>query len=101
MIFPAFNDAKNDRELRGSPISVYLYLLDELSPVDWRDLPQLSLCVKLGYSERTVRDALDVLVSHGYLERDEDVAAHAGVARRFRLVYSRAPRQRAAAFPSP
>lgn len=90
MIFPAFNDAKDDRALRGSPISVYLHLAGTLSPVQWREVPQLSLSVELDYSERTIRDALDLLVRRGYLERDEETAAHAGVARRFRLVYSRA-----------
>lgn len=88
-MIPAFNDAKDDHELRGSPLTVYLHLLDELSPVQWRQLKQVALASRLGYSERTIRDALDVLAARGYLERDEDTPAHAGTSRRFRLVYSR------------
>ena len=69
------------------------HLKDELSPVQWREVKQVALCARLGYSERTIRDALDVLAvlaERGYLERDDDeTPAHAGSSRRFRLVYSR------------
>jgi DNA-binding IclR family transcriptional regulator len=88
-MIPAFADAKDDRELRGSPLTVYLHLLDELSPVQWREVKQVALCHRLGYSERTIRDALDLLAERNYLERDADTPANAGTARRFRLVYSR------------
>lgn len=88
-MIPAYADAKDDRALRGSPLTVYLHLLDELSPVHWREVKQVALVPRLGYSERTIRDALDVLTTRGYLERDEETPAHAGASRRFRLVYSR------------
>ena len=66
------------------------HLRDELSPVQWREVKQVALCARLAYSERTIRDALEVLAERGYLERDDDeTPAHAGSSRRFRLVYSR------------
>jgi DNA-binding IclR family transcriptional regulator len=88
-MIPAFDDAKHDRELRGSPLSIYLHLLDELSPVQWREVKQLALCALLGYSESTAHRALELLTSRGYLERDESAAVKAGAATRYRLVYSR------------
>jgi DNA-binding IclR family transcriptional regulator len=87
-MIPAFQDAKDDRSLRGSPMTVYLHLLDVLDPMQWREVKQLALCSRLGLGERTVRDALDVLVAGGYVERQP---VRPSAPRMYRLVYSRVP----------
>ena len=87
-MIPAFNDARNDRALRGSPMTVYLHLLDVLHPVEWREVKQLALCVRLGLGERTIRDALDVLTALGYIERQP---LRPSAPRMYRLAYERVP----------
>lgn len=86
--FPAYQDAKDDRSLRGNPLVVYLHLLDELSPVEWIEVKQFALCVRLGISARGMRYALNLLVSRGYIERKR---VRAGAVRLYRLVYNRVP----------
>ena len=66
-LIPAFLSAKADRALRRAPIIVYLDLLDRLTVGHFKALPQLALCARLGYSERTVRGALRLLTERGYL----------------------------------
>lgn len=87
-MIPAFNDAKDDRSLRGSPMTVYLHLLDVLHPMEWREVKLLALSFRLELSERTLRDALDTLVAGCYLERQP---VQPSTPRLYRLVYSRMP----------
>ena len=68
-MIPSYHAAKRDRALRGAPITIYLELLDTLTVEHFLPLKQLSLCVELGYSERTVRNVLWTLTKRGYLER--------------------------------
>ena len=85
---PAFQDAKEDRDLRGSPMTVYLHLLDVLHPMEWRELKQLALCQELKLSESTVIRALNTLAANGYIERETGIVA-TNRARRWRLIYAR------------
>lgn len=87
-MIPAYQDAKDDRLLRGNTLVVYLHLLDQLSPVEWIEVKQFALCVRLGISERGMRDALNLLATRGYLERQR---VQAGSVRLYRLVYKRMP----------
>lgn len=93
-MIPAYRDAKCDRALRGAPLTVYLDLLDTLTVEHYRPLPQLALCVRLGYSERTVRWALRLLTRGGYLRRR---AGRSNGPREYRLVYERTPMATASA----
>lgn len=88
MTVPAFNDAKRDQALRGSPMMVYLDLLDMLHPIEWRPVKQLALADRVGLSLATVERAIAVLVAQGYLERGPVTP---GSPRSYRLVYSRMP----------
>jgi DNA-binding MarR family transcriptional regulator len=67
VLTPAFLNAKVDHSLRGAPIIVYLGVLDRLTVGRFTALPQLALCKRLKYSERTVRGALRRLIERGYL----------------------------------
>jgi DNA-binding GntR family transcriptional regulator len=87
-MIPAFQDAKNDRDLRGAPMTVYLHLLDMLHPMEWREVKQLALGSELGVSDRHLRRALDTLTARGYLERQP---IQPSSPRLYRLVYSRIP----------
>lgn len=91
MSIPRETDAKHDHALRGTPLTVYHYLVDALHPTEWREVKQLSVCSQLRLSERTVRVALNILTTLGYIERQP---IQPSSPRRYRLVYSR-PVQRA------
>lgn len=87
-MIPALEAAKDDQALRGSPIIVYLHLLYELDPVQWREVKHLALAARLGMHENTVSQALNILTKRGWLERQ---ALTPGVPRQYRLVYSKMP----------
>jgi DNA-binding IclR family transcriptional regulator len=88
-MIPAFTDAKRDRALRGNPMTVYLNLMDVLDPVEWRPIKRLALCAELEIGKTAVAEALDTLVSRGYVELDTSTRAGAGQPRRYRLYYRR------------
>jgi predicted transcriptional regulator len=89
MMIPAYRDAKIDKALRGDiSLVVYLHLLDELNPVEFREVKRVALAVRLDVSERAVQRALKKLVRQGYLKRGR---VKPGEPQRYRLVYSRHP----------
>lgn len=85
-MIPAYHAARRDRALRGAPITIYLELLDTLTVEHFLPLKQLSLCVELEYSERTVRNVLWTLTKRGYLERK---AGSLNCPNEYRLEYRR------------
>ena len=87
-MIPALEAAKDDQALRGSPIIVYLHLLYELDPVQWREVKHLALAARLEMHENTVSQALHLLTTRGWLERQHLTP---GSPRRYRLVYSKMP----------
>jgi predicted ArsR family transcriptional regulator len=89
MQFPAFQDAKLDKALRGDiSIVLYLHLLDELDPVEFKEVKRVVLANRLDVSENAVRRALKKLVTRGYLRR---ARGKPGEPHRYRLVYTRMP----------
>lgn len=89
MTIPAYHDAKDDLKInRGVTLTVYLHLLDALSPTEWSGVKQLALCSRLKISNRQLRHSLNLLTSNGYLERE---VVQSGQPRRYRLVYKRMP----------
>lgn len=89
MTIPAFQDAKADKALRGDiSLVVYLHLLDELDPMEFREVKRVALATRLDVSERAVQRALKKLASRGYLRRGR---SKPGEPRTYRLVYSRMP----------
>lgn len=87
-MIPAFKVASYDQTLRGVPIIVYLHLLHELDPMQWREVKRVALASLLCYHEETISDALNTLTAEGYLERQP---WQPGAPRLYRLVYSRMP----------
>lgn len=84
----AYHDAKNDRAIRGSPLVVYLHLLDALDLTEFRAVKQNALAARLDFSPRCIRSAIGVLVRRGYLE---PMPPRPGSPRRYRLIESRMP----------
>jgi predicted transcriptional regulator len=87
-VIPRLRDVPYDRQLRGVPTVVYLHLLNELDPVEYRDVKQLALGRRLELSERAVRKALRVLERKRFIERG---TSEPGGSHRYRLIYSRMP----------
>jgi predicted ArsR family transcriptional regulator len=91
MTIPAAADAALDRALRGTPLAVYRYLLDELDMREWGEAKRLAMCSALGIGKTAAAEAMELLVRRGYIELDEDTRAGTGQARRYRLYYRRQP----------
>lgn len=91
MTIPAADDAAIDRALRGTPLAVYRYLLDELDMREWAEAKRLAMCSALGIGKTAAAEAMELLVRRGYIELDEDTRAGTGQARRYRLYYRRHP----------
>lgn len=88
-MIPAYRDAKIDKALRGGiSLLVYLHLLEELDPTEYREVKRVALAAKLEVSEKGVQRALKKLVRGNYLRR---ARRKAGEPQRYRLVYSRMP----------
>jgi hypothetical protein len=66
---PALRDLVKDAELTGSPTRVYLFLMEELDPVDYRPVKAWAVAQHLGMKEHTVGRALKLLVERGYLSK--------------------------------
>lgn len=82
---PAHRDAVNDQELRGAPLQVYDALIYELEPHSYRVVKVISLAFTLRVKPVTVRKALGLLVSRGYLE----IGRGDGRSRSYRLCLTR------------
>lgn len=93
MTIPAERDARRDHALRGIPIAVYNRLVDEadpiLDPVEWVEVRRMWLCAELAIGKTAAAEAMELLVSLGYLQLDTSVATAPGQARRYRLYYRR------------
>jgi hypothetical protein len=89
MTFPAFDEASRDRSLRGTPWAVYRYLVDELDTREFTDSKRLAMCSALEIGKTAAAEALDLLVTRGYLERDSVTQTAPGQARRYRLNFRR------------
>lgn len=88
-MIPAYNDAKIDKALRGDiSLVVYLHLLSDLDPMEFREVKRAALAVRLEVSENAVRKALKKLCTRGYLKRGR---TRPGEPRTYRLVYSKMP----------
>ncbi len=87
-MIPRLKDASGDLDLQGPPLAVYLRLIYELDPMEFRPVKQWALARSLQFSERTVRRALKKLVARGYVERGE---VRPPDIREYRLVYSKLP----------
>lgn len=85
-MIPRLEDAARDPTLRDSALRVYLTLVYDLSPVEWRPMKRLALARQLDFSERTIDDAIASLIERGYLEAGTRVP---GSPQSYRLVYSR------------
>lgn len=88
MSIPRQREIPYDLVVRGSPTVVYLHLLNELDPVEFREVKRASLAVRLDLSETAIQQALNLLVARRYLER---APTRPGVTRRYRLVWSMIP----------
>ncbi len=97
---PAERDAKHDRALRGTPLTVYLYLLEVLDFVEPRSRKTSALALELGIKEERVSRALKLLVDRGYLWRSPPQKYQV---RDYRLYWSRAnpPQSGGRSLPSP
>lgn len=82
---PAHRDAANDPELRGSPLSVYDWLLYRLEVHCYTPIKIPGLAHELGMKRDTVIRALYVLTTRGYLEKGPS----RGRLRTFRLCQNR------------
>lgn len=70
MVIPALVDAATDRQLRGAPLGVYIWLLcHHLDLEDWKPIKINGLAVSLQIKRHTASRALHVLVDRGYLAR--------------------------------
>lgn len=85
---PRAQSLAEDLRVRGAPIVVYLHLLNELDPVHFRPVKQAVLALRLQLSERWIRQALNILVAQGYIERERE---HPNETVRYRLVWSKMP----------
>jgi predicted transcriptional regulator len=88
---PAVQSALQDPELRGQPITVYLYLLPGLRFQEWRPVKVHTIQRSLRMGKRRVISALKRLVDAGYLQRVRDPATLGG-GYRYLLVESLPPR---------
>lgn len=85
-MIPRLHDAARDASLRDSALRVYLTLLFDLSPTEYRPVKQLALASQLHVSLRTIEDAMAQLIRRAYLEAGTRVP---GSPQSYRLVYSR------------
>jgi predicted transcriptional regulator len=85
-MIPRLHDAARDRDLRDSALRVYLTLIYDLSPVEWRPVKHLALAKHLEISESTIERAIASLLQRGYLEAGTRTP---GSPQHYRLVYSR------------
>ena len=83
-MIPAFATGMQDRELRGVPRDVYIWLNQQLDVVEFRPVKHVAVCSALGLSESAVFSAMELLVAHGYVKRGRKF----GRIRTYRLVYS-------------
>lgn len=87
-MIPALRDAKHDESLGSAAFRVYLHLIEELSPVDFREKKIAVIASELRMPERTIKYAVAALIRRGYVEAGTRVV---GSAQSYRLVYSRTP----------
>jgi hypothetical protein len=87
MLVPRFEQARDDPELKNSTLRVYLHLVYDLSPVEWRNIKLLALAKKLHVSERTIDSAMSALIRGGYIETRKRTP---GSPQAYRLIWSRA-----------
>lgn len=78
VIPPSAVHAVRDPALRGQPALVYIYLLGELHPQEWRYVKIHSIRQSLRISARGVVASLQLLVRAGYLRRERDPASAGG-----------------------
>lgn len=65
---PAIDDLLVDRELRGAPTLVYLYLARHLDPVAFRPVKKWGIAEFLKIRKQTVGRAIRLLVAKGWIE---------------------------------
>jgi hypothetical protein len=88
-MIPAYRDAKVDKSLRGDiSLVVYLHMLDQLDPVEFREVKRAALAALLEVSENAIRRAFKKLVHRGYLRRGR---SRPGEPTKYRLVWSKTP----------
>lgn len=85
MIPSSLSIAKADPRLRGAPLAVYVWALENLDTVDYRPVKILALCAALHIEKQTSVDALRRLCEAGYLAKGP--RPH-GEARHYRLFSS-------------
>lgn len=78
VIPPSAAHALRDPAIRGQPVLVYVYLLGELHPQEWRYVKIHSVRQSLRISTRGVVSSLQLLVKMGYLLRERDPASQGG-----------------------
>lgn len=78
VIPPSAVHALRDPAIRGQPALVYVYLLGELHPQEWRYVKVHTVRASLRISTRGVIHSLKTLVKAGYLMRERDPASQGG-----------------------
>ena len=84
-MIPRLADAKDDPALKDSALRVYLHLVYDLSPVEWREMKNVALARRLNLSERTVEYAMSTLIHRGYIEAEKRMP---GSPQTYRLIWS-------------
>jgi DNA-binding MarR family transcriptional regulator len=78
VISPALRDANTDRDLRGWPVHVLLYLHGILDIGEDRHIKAWLVAQEIGAKRRTVTHALRLLVDKGYLRTGRRAEANIG-----------------------
>lgn len=82
---PALSDALDDHRLRPIDLKVLLILARELDVLDWRPVKEAALRHAMHIGRTRLYEALRVLVSRGYVERQ---GGGPGEVAAYRLVYT-------------
>lgn len=86
MFVPALADLPKDASLTGAPTRVYLQLLQELDPIEYRAVKNWALAKGLGMKPQTIGRAIALLVERGYLVAGEWTRS---TGRTYRVIYTR------------
>jgi DNA-binding MarR family transcriptional regulator len=78
MILPALAEATTDRDLRGWPMHVLVYLHRILDVGEDRYVKAWVIARDIGAKRRTVTHALKLLVDKGYLRRGQKAEGNIG-----------------------
>ena len=69
MIPSSLSQAQSDPRLRGAPLAVYLWCLENLDPLDYRPVKILSLSTEMHLNKDTAIFALRRLCVAGYIAK--------------------------------